>query len=150
MRAGQQNFFTFLLTQIIAGQSRGVTVDLLVVGLGGYDFGNGGAVCGDDAGEIHHFGQTLHSGVLEKAVDIPIIQVGATFIQGGGGHAGGDHKPYIHRQIFCGGKHIVDAVGAHDIGDLMGIGDDGGSAVGQHSPGEFIRTYQAGFQVVYL
>ena len=82
-----------------------------------------------------------------EAVDIPVIQIGAAFIQGRGGDAGGNHEQGIHRQVRSGRQHVVDAVCAHDVGDFMGIGDDGGSAVGNHRPGKFAGGDQAGFQM---
>ena len=44
-------------------------------------------------------------------------------------------------------KHILNAVGAHDIGDLVGVGDDGGRAVRQRRADEFLRRDETGFQM---
>ena len=133
--------------QVGAGKTGGVAVDLLVVRLRRNDLGNGGGVGGDHAGEIHHFRKTQHPGVVEKAVDIPVVQIRAAFVQRRRRDAGGDHKLGVHRQPFRGAEHIVDAVGAHDVGDLMGVGDNGGGAVGDDCPGKLRGGNQTGFQM---
>ena len=133
--------------ELLALQARSMAVDLLVVCLGGHDLGYGVAVTGDDAGEIHHLRQTLHPGMVKKAVNVPVVQVGAAFVHRRSRHAGRQHKAHIHRKLLCGAEHIVDAVSAHYIGDLVGVGNYGGSAVGQHRPGKLRRGYQAAFQV---
>ena len=133
--------------QVGAGKTGGVAVDLLVVRLRRNDLGNGGGVGGDHAGEIHHFRKTQHPGVVEKAVDIPVVQIRAAFVQRRRRNAGGDHKLGVHRQPFRGAEHIVDAVGAHDVGDLVGVGDNGGGAVGDDCPGKLRGGNQTGFQM---
>ena len=124
-----------------------MTVDLFMVGLGGYDLSHRVAVGTDNAGEIHHFCQTQNPGMVKETVHILVVQIGTALIQRGSGHTGGDHKPYIHRKILGCRQHVVDAGGVHHIGDLVGIGDDGGGAVGNHRPGKFSGAYQTGFQM---
>ena len=85
--------------------------------------------------------------MVKKAVHILVVQLGTALIQRGGGDTGGNHKPHIHRKFLRGGQHIVDAPGVHDIGDLMGVGDDGSGAVRNDRPGKFRRAHQTGFQV---
>ena len=85
--------------------------------------------------------------MVEKAVHILIIQFRAGFIQRGGRYTGGDHKPHIHRKLFSGSQHIVDTRCVHDVGDLMGVGDDRSGAVGDHRPGKFSGADQTGFQM---
>lgn len=133
--------------QSFSGEARRMAVDFLVVGLGGDDFGGGGAVGSHDAGIVHHLGKAQNTGMLKETVDVPVVQVGAAFVHGGGGDAGGHHEHRVHGQVLGGGKHIVNAVGAHDIGDLVGVGDDRGGAVGNDGPDKFAGAYQAGFQV---
>ena len=133
--------------EVIAPEARRVAVDLLVMGLRGHDLRYGGPVRRDDAGEIHHLRQALNPGMLKEAVDIPVVQIGAALVHGGRGNTGGDHKTHIHRKILRSGQHIINAVGAHDVGDLMGIGNHRGGAVGNHRPGKLRRADQAGLQV---
>ena len=78
--------------QSLVGEAGGVTVDLLVMGLRGDDFRHGGIVGTDDTGEVHHFCQTKNSGMVEKTVNILVVQIGTAFIQRGSGDAGGNHK----------------------------------------------------------
>ena len=115
--------------------------------LGCDDLGDSFAVCIDDAGEIHHFRKTQNPSVFKETVDVPVIQICTGFIQRRGGNAGGNHEHGIHGKTFCGTEHIVNAVGAHDIGDLMRIGNDGGGAVGDNCPDEFAGRDQTGFQM---
>ena len=133
--------------QVGAGKTGGVTVNLLVVRLRRDDLGDGGGIGGDDAGEIHHFRKTQNPGVVKEAVDVPVVQIRAAFIQRRRRDAGGNHEVRVQGQPFRGAEHVVDAVGSHDIGDFVGIGDDGGGAVGDDGPGKFRRGHQTGFQM---
>ncbi len=118
--------------EVIPLQTGGVAVDLLVVGLGGYDLLDDLGVRADDAWIIHHLRQSLHPGVVIEGVDGPVVQHRAALVHGSGGNAGGQHEAHVHGQALGGLEHILDAVGSHDVGDLVGVGDDGGGAVGQH------------------
>ena len=133
--------------QVVAHQIRGVAVDLLVVGLTGHDLGHHVRIAVDDAVGVHHLGQALYAGMVIEGVDGPVVQIGTGLVHGRGGHAGGQHEPHIHRQILGGLQHVLNAVGAHDVGDLVGVGDDGGGAVGQHRTGEFAGAHQRAFQM---
>ena len=133
--------------QVVAGKARGVAVDLLVVGLGGHDLLHHLAVAVDDAHKVHHLRQALDPGMVIEGVDGPIVQIGSGLVQGRGRNAGGQHEPHVHRQVLGGLEHILDAIGAHDVGDLVGVGDDGGGAVGQHGLGKLLGAYQGAFQV---
>ena len=133
--------------QVVAHQIRRVAVDLLVVGLGGHDLLHRLVVPGDDAYEIHHLRQSLDPGVVIEGVDGPVVQGRAGLVQGRGRHTGGQHKPHVHRQALRGLEHVLDAVGTHDVCDLMGVGDDGGGAVGQHGLHELLGRDQGALQM---
>ena len=133
--------------QVVAHQVRGVAVDLLVVGLGRHDFLHRLVIPGNDAHEVHHLRQTLHPGMVVEGVDGPVVQDGAGFVHGRGRHAGGQHEAHIDGQALRGLEHIVDAVGAHNVGDFMGIGDDGGGAVGQQGLGQLLGGDQGALQM---
>ena len=111
-------------------EAGGVAVNLLVVGLGRHDLLQRHRIGGDDAGVIHHLRQAVDPGMVVERVDGPVIQRCAGLVHGRGGDAGGQHEAHVDGQALGGLQHIVDAVGAHDVGDLMGIGDDRGGAVG--------------------
>ena len=133
--------------EIIAGETRSMPVDFLVVGLGGYDLLHHLGVAVDGAYEVHHLSQALDPGMVIEGVDGPVVQNGAGLIQRCGGYAGGEHKAHIHRQILGGLKHIFNAVGAHDIGDLVGVGDDGGGTVGQNGLCKLRGAHQGALQM---
>ena len=124
-----------------------MAVDLLVVRLRGDDLRDDLRVVVDDAVGVHHLGQTLHSGVVIERVDGTVVQVRAGFIHRRGRDAGRQHEPHVDRQTLGGLEHVVDAVGAHDVRDLMGVGDDRGRAVRQRRADELLRRDQAGFQM---
>ena len=133
--------------EVVAAEAGGVAIDLLVVRLRGDDLFHYLRVAVDGAHKVHHFGKTLYAGVVIEGVDGAVIQHGAGLIQGRGGHAGGQHEAHIHRQILRGLEHVLDAVGAHDVGDLMGVGDDGGGAVGEDGFGKLRGADQRTFQM---
>ena len=82
-----------------------------------------------DADVVHHLGKSLDAVVLVERVDRAVIEHRAGFVERRCGHAGGEHEAHVNGQIFCRLQHILDAVGAHDIGDLVRVGDDGRGAV---------------------
>ncbi|MPN14513.1 hypothetical protein SDC9_161840 [bioreactor metagenome] len=133
--------------QIVALKVRRVAVDFFMMGLCRHNFFNGLLVAVDNAHKVHHLRKALHSGMIIKGVDSPIVQNRPGLVQGRGGDAGGQHEPHVHRQALCGLKHILDAVGPHDVGNLVGIGNDGGGAVGQHRFYKFPGTDQRAFQM---
>ena len=128
--------------EVVAHQVGGVTVDLLVVGLARHDFFHYLLITVDGAHEVHHLCQTLYAGMIVEAVNGAVVEVGARLIHGGSRDAGGQHKAHIHRQVLRGLQHVLNAVGAHDVGDLMGIGNDGGGAVGENCLGELLGAHQ--------
>ena len=91
-----------------------------------------------DADIVHHFGQTLDAVVLVERVDRAVIEHRAGFVERRCGHAGGEHEAHVNGQIFRRLQHILDAVGAHDIGDLVRVGDDGRGAVRNDGVGKFL------------
>ena len=133
--------------EIVAAETGGVPVDLLVVGLGGHDLFHHLGITVDGADKVHHLCQTLYPGMIIEGVDSPVIQHSAGLVQRRCRHAGGQHKPHVYRQVFRGLEHILNAVGAHDVGDLMGIGDDSGGTMGENSLGKLRGADQRAFQM---
>ena len=133
--------------QVVAHQVGGVAVDLLVMGLAGNDLLHHLGIAVDGAHEVHHLGQTLYAGMVIEAVDGTVVQVGTGLVQRRGRYAGGQHKAHVHGQVLGGLEHIFDAIGAHDVGDLVGVGDDSGGAVGQHRLGKLRGTDQGTLQM---
>ena len=133
--------------QIVAHQVGGVAVDLLVMGLTGHDLGHHIRIAVDHAVGIHHLGKALYPGMVIEGVDGPVVQIGAGLVHGRGGHAGGQHKADIHRQVLRGLQHVFNAVGAHNIGDLVGIGNHSGGAVGQYRAGKLTGADQRALQM---
>ena len=124
-----------------------MAVDLLVVRLRGDDLRDDLGVIVDHAVGVHHLGQTLYSGVVVERVDGAVVQIRAGFVHRRGRDAGRQHEPHVDGQPLGRLEHIVNAVGAHDVGDLMGVGDDGGRAVRQRRADEFLRRDETGFQM---
>ena len=124
--------------EVVALKVRGVAVDLLVVRLRGDDLFEHLLVGVRDADIVHHFGQTLDAVVLVERVDRAVIEHRTGFVERRCGHAGGEHEAHVNGQIFRRLQHILDAVGAHDIGDLVRVGDDGRGAVRNDGVGKFL------------
>ena len=133
--------------EVVVHQIRGVTVDLFVMGLCRHDLLHRLLIAVDGAYKVHHLRKSLNAGVVIEAVNGPVVQNGAGFVQRGGGNAGGQHEPHVYRKILRGLKHIFDAVGAHDVGNFVRIGHNGSGAVGQDGLHELCGTDQRTFQM---
>ena len=124
-----------------------MAVDLLVVRLRSDDLRDDLRVVVDHAVGVHHLGKTLHSGIVVEGVDGAVVQIRAGFVHRCGRDAGRQHEPHVDGQSLGRLEHVIDAVGAHDVGDLMGVGDNRGRAVRQRCADEFLRRDKAGFQM---
>jgi len=133
--------------EVLALQARRVAVDLLVVRLRGHDLGDDFGVVVNDAVGVHHLGETLHAGIVVVGVDRAVVEIRAGLVHGRRGHAGREHEAHVDGQTLGRLEHVVDAVGAHDVRDLMRVGDDGGGAVRQHRARELPRGDKAGFEM---
>lgn len=83
--------------QLLAGQARGMAVDLFMMCLGGDDLFDDLLIASDDADVIHHLRQALDAGIVIEHVDGPVVQRGSGFVHRRGRDAGGQHEPHIHR-----------------------------------------------------
>ena len=72
-------------------------------------------------------------------MDLPGRQGGARGLQVAGRHAGGDHEEYGQWEVEGLLDHEVDPLEAEDVGELVGVGDHRGRAVGDHRPCELDR-----------
>ena len=133
--------------QVVACEARGVAVDLLVVRLRGDDLFQHLLVGVRDADVVHHFGQALDAVVLVERVDRAVIEYRAGFVERRRGHAGGQHEAHVERQILRGLQHIFNAVRAHDVGDLVRVGDDGRGAVRDDGVGKLLRGDERALKV---
>ena len=133
--------------EVVALKVRGVAVDLLMVGLGRHDLLHGLLVTVDGAHKVHHLRKALYPGMVIEAVDGPIVQNGPGLVQRRGGDAGGQHEPHVYRQVLCGLQHILDAIGAHDVSDLVGIRYHRGGSVRQDGLHELRGADQGAFQM---
>ena len=115
--------------QIIARETGGVAVNLLVVRLRGHDLFKHLLVTVRHADVVHHLGKALDAVVLVERVDRAVVEHRAGFVERRRGHAGGEHEAYVHGQVLGRLEHVLDAVGPHDVRNLVRVGDDGGRAV---------------------
>ena len=86
----------------VAGQFRGVAVNLLVVALGGHNLFEYLCVRADDAGEVHHLRETLHAVVGVKGINGAEVQRRPRLVQRRGGYTAREHDPHIHGQSLRG------------------------------------------------
>ena len=133
--------------EILAGQARRVAVDLLVVRLRGDDLRDDLGVVVRDAVGVHHLGEALHARIVVERIDGAIIKIRAALVHRRRRDAGRQHEPHIDRQALGHLEHIINAVGAHDVGDLVRIGDDGGRPVDERRLRKLARRDQAGLEV---
>ena len=133
--------------EVVAHQIGGVAVDFLMMGLGRHDLLHTLLVSGNGAYKVHHLRQALDPGMVIEGVNCPVVQHGTGLVQRGGRHTGGQHEPHIHRQTLGGLEHVLNAVGAHDVGDLVGVRHHGGGAVGQHGPDKLLGGHQGALQM---
>ena len=133
--------------EILAGQARCVAVDLLVVRLRGDDLRDDLGVVVRDAVGVHHLGEALHARIVVERIDGAIIKIRAALVHRRRRDAGRQHEPHIDRQALGRLEHIINAVGAHDVGDLVRIGDDGGRPVDERRLRKLARRHQAGLEV---
>ena len=85
--------------------------------------------------------------MLVEAVDGAVIKVRTALVERGGGHAARQHEAHVERQVLGGLQHILDTVGAHDVGDLVRVGDNGRGAVRKNGLGKFLGAHERAFEV---
>ena len=124
-----------------------MAVDLLVVCLRGDDLRDDLGVVVRDAIGVHHLGEALHARIVVERIDGAIIKIRAALVHRRRRDAGRQHEPHVNRQSLGRLEHIVDTVGAHDVGDLVRVGDDGGRPVDERRLRKLARRHQAGLEV---
>ena len=91
----------------------------------------------DHPDKVHHLGQAVDVLQLGQPVDGGGVKGGPGVFQSGDrGDAGGDVDELAHGQAQGRVVHVVDRLLPGDVGDLVGVGDGGGGAVGQDGGGE--------------
>ena len=126
--------------EVVAGKAGSVAVDLLVMRLRRDDLLEHLLVGIGDADVVHHLGKALDAVVLVEAVDGAVVKVRAALVERGGGHAARQHEAHVERQVLGGLQHILDTVGAHDVGDLVRVGDNSRGTVRKNGLGELLRA----------
>ena len=133
--------------QILARKAGCVAVDLLVVRLRCDDLRDDLGVVVDDAVGVHHLGKPLYARIVVERVDGAVVEICARFVHRRSRYARRQHEAHVDGKALGGLEHVVDAVGAHDVGDLVRVGDDGGGAVRQRRAGKFARRDEAGLEM---
>ena len=129
----------YVSVQVAACESWSVAVYLFVMGLGAGYFFQAAGVTVDDTDIIHHLGESQDTRMLVEGIDGPVVEISPCLVHRAGRDAGREHEMHVDRKTFCRLQHVFNAVGAHDICNLVRICYDCGRAVGQDSFGEFIR-----------
>ena len=133
--------------QVVAREPRCVAVDLLVVRLCRDDLFEHLLIGIRHADVVHHLSKTLHAVVLVERVDRAVVEHRAGFIERRRGHAGGEHEAHVDGKILRRLQHILNTVGAHNVGDLVRVGDHGRGAVRDDSVGKFLGRDERALQV---
>ena len=96
---------------------------------------------------VHDLSQPQYARIVIIWFYISRPQDGPRLIQPRGRHAGRHHNEYIQIQSGRCLQHIVNALAARHIANLMGIGNDCRRAMGQDSLFKLRRGYHGTFQV---
>ena len=97
--------------------------------------------------KIHDLGQTQDSFPAAEFFQVRGRKFRPGGLQGRGRDAGRQHEEKIQGQPGAGGEHVVQADGAPDVGDLMGVRHHRGGPQGQQGPGQFPGRQHAALQV---
>ncbi len=116
--------------------TRGMTVHM--IGEPGLQLGELRVGAGDDAREVHHLGHADRAVAAQQALDVTGRERPARRLEARGGHARRGHHIDVQRQVGAAVEQPVDAVGAEDVRDLVGVGDDGRRAVSEDRPRELV------------
>ena len=81
---------------------------------------------------VHQLRQTQDPGVPVVGAESIGVQHCPGFVQVRCRYAGGQHKVHRKCQIPGGLQHEIQPLGPGNVGDLVGIGDNGSGAMGQH------------------
>jgi len=133
--------------EIPAKQAWGVSVHNFAVGRTELDFCQYVVVAGDDAGEVHHFADTGHFGVVDELFQFFSGKDRAGILERRRRNTGGEGDKNIERQVSPVFQHVPDAFQSVDVGDFVRIGHDAGSAVREYQPGETRGAHHAGFDM---
>jgi len=120
--------------QVPAGEQWGMAVPGPVVK--GRDLFQDGGVGEDNAGVVHHLRQPQNPRMVLEGEQVGRGERGPRCLQVGRGDAGWEHEVKIDGQPLGGVEDKTDAPCAQDVGQLVGIGDDGRCSVGQDRPGQ--------------
>src|SRR5690606_769523 len=112
--------------QLFAGETGGMAVDDLPVPTGLFDLGPDAGNPVQNPGHIHQFSQAQDPGVGEKGSQVFCFQPGPVVFQVGGRHTGGQGEKDVKGQVFRGLQKIPDAFRTPDVGQFVGIRNDGG------------------------
>ncbi len=113
----------------------------------GLDFLQHPALTRQHSRHIHHLPQSQYLRVGEEGGEVPRVQVRPCGLQLCGGHTRGKHEEDREGEPAARGEHVADAVEAHDVGYLVGVGDDGGGPPGHHRAGELRGRHHGALDV---
>ena len=92
----------------------------------------------DHAWEVHHLRHANGAVAAQETLDVARVEGPPGRFESGRRHAGAGHDENIERQVRAAVEQPVDAVGAEDVGDLVGVGDHCGGAVGEDGSCELV------------
>ena len=124
-----------------------MSVHNFAVGRTELDFCQYVVVAGDDAGEVHHFADTGHFGVVDELFQFFSGKDRAGILERRRRNTGGEGDKNIERQVSPVFQHVPDAFQSVDVGDFVRIGHDAGGAVREYQPGETRGAHHAGFDM---
>ena len=88
---------------------------------------------------VHDLPQAQDAALVDELFHVLRHQLRAAVLKGRGGHAAGHHKHDPKGQVVRELIHGPHPGYPRHIGDLVGVCDDGGGAMGHHHPGKALR-----------
>ncbi len=131
--------------EVATRQQRRVAVD--VPTFKETQLGHRARIAMEHAGIVHEFGQPQPGRIPHQVREIIGRQRGAGGLHVRGRHAGRQLHLEVHQQVRRGALEVADALGAHDVRDLVRVADRGGHAARRHAAVELERRDKRAFDV---
>ena len=127
--------------QLLAAQSRGMTVDPFP--LGDLDLFQDFGVAMDHSGKVHHLTETLYPFLIDEVFEVVSPDLCPCGLEKGGRHARGEHNEEVEGDGFYSCAHELNAFDPHDVGNLVKVGHHRRYPVGDDCLGIFPHPHHA-------
>jgi len=102
---------------------------------------------GEDAGVVHHLGEPQDAVPAGQLQEVFHRKLRSRRLEARRRHARRQHDEDVERETCTPVEDVFDAFDAENVGDFVGVGDDGGRAVGDESLRQLPRRKHRAFDV---